>query len=293
MKPLPSIPIAILSCALPALGAAGGDRIEDNSFLIEEAYNQEPGVIQHISTFQRSVPTGKWQYTLTEEWPAWSQDHQLSVTLPLGRFGEGPAAATGIGDVQLHYRYALHREEKAPAVAVVRLSLLLPTGDAARGLGAGGMGIQLNLPVSVNLGERFVTHWNVGGTWVPSARSAGSERGRIVGYAVGQSLIWLARPAFNLMVEALWTETEATGGGETARAGTLTVSPGFRAAVDFESGLQVVWGLGLPLGLGPSRGEQGFLAYVSFEHPLRVGQGRDASKRESSRPSEEATARAP
>ena len=27
--------------------------IADNSFLIEEAYNQDPGVVQHISTFSR------------------------------------------------------------------------------------------------------------------------------------------------------------------------------------------------------------------------------------------------
>ena len=26
--------------------------IQDNSFLVEEAYNQEAGIVQHISTFQ-------------------------------------------------------------------------------------------------------------------------------------------------------------------------------------------------------------------------------------------------
>ena len=29
--------------------------IQDNSFLIEEAYNQDPGVVQHISGFQRDT----------------------------------------------------------------------------------------------------------------------------------------------------------------------------------------------------------------------------------------------
>ena len=58
----------------PTLRGQTPDRgIQDNSFLIEEAYNQEPGVVQHISTFQRAVPTGQWQYTFTDEWPAWSQ----------------------------------------------------------------------------------------------------------------------------------------------------------------------------------------------------------------------------
>ena len=42
--------------------------IQDNSFLVEEAYNQEDGVIQHISLFQR-LSTGDWAFTQTDEWP--------------------------------------------------------------------------------------------------------------------------------------------------------------------------------------------------------------------------------
>lgn len=33
--------------------SARAEKIEDNSFLVEEAYNQEPGVIQHIFTWQK------------------------------------------------------------------------------------------------------------------------------------------------------------------------------------------------------------------------------------------------
>ena len=44
------------------------ERIEDNSFLIEEAYNQDPGVIQHISAFQL-MKNRTWLYTFTDEWP--------------------------------------------------------------------------------------------------------------------------------------------------------------------------------------------------------------------------------
>ena len=42
--------------------------IMDNSFLIEEAYNQEEGVVQHINTFMRQRH-GDWLYTFTQEWP--------------------------------------------------------------------------------------------------------------------------------------------------------------------------------------------------------------------------------
>lgn len=43
--------------------------IQDNSFLIEEAYNQEDGVVQHISSFQRLTNSHDWVYTQTDECP--------------------------------------------------------------------------------------------------------------------------------------------------------------------------------------------------------------------------------
>ena len=43
--------------------------IQDNNFLIEEAYNQEEGVVQHISTFSRMWNSQDWSYTFTQEWP--------------------------------------------------------------------------------------------------------------------------------------------------------------------------------------------------------------------------------
>ena len=83
--------------AQPAPAAPG---IADNSFLIEEAYNQEPGVIQHISSFTR-LGEGDWSYTFTEEWPAPSQKHQLSLTLPVLASG----AHSGLGDAAINYRF--------------------------------------------------------------------------------------------------------------------------------------------------------------------------------------------
>ena len=59
--------------------------IVDNSFLIEEAYNQERGVVQHISTFSRAVGTTNWVYAFTQEWPVRGQRHQLSYTIPVDR----------------------------------------------------------------------------------------------------------------------------------------------------------------------------------------------------------------
>ena len=70
--------------------------IADNSFLIEEAYNQEAGVVQHISTFVRPDGGGAWAYSFTQEWPFPGMRHQLSYTIPVLH---DRARGTGLGDI--------------------------------------------------------------------------------------------------------------------------------------------------------------------------------------------------
>src|SRR4051794_16707075 len=71
----------IVAAALPAL-AVEPLKIQDNSFLVEEAYNQEPRVVQHIFAMLRDGDH-HWTGTFTQEWPAGGLAHQLSYTLPL------------------------------------------------------------------------------------------------------------------------------------------------------------------------------------------------------------------
>lgn len=54
--------------------------IEDNSFLIEEAYNQEQGVVQHIFNAAHISDSRRqgWSFNFTQEWPVFSSDHQFS-----------------------------------------------------------------------------------------------------------------------------------------------------------------------------------------------------------------------
>src|SRR4029078_4316463 len=85
--------------------------IADNSFLIEEAYNQEAGVVQHISTFSRPHGGGAWNYAFTQEWPLGGITKQLSYQLPMVTPAGGSGA--GIGDVALNYRYQLVARESA------------------------------------------------------------------------------------------------------------------------------------------------------------------------------------
>src|SRR5687768_6047940 len=85
--------------------------IQDNSFFIEEAYNQEPGVVQHILTanFSTDRQSGSydrsWTLALTQEWPLFSQDHQLSYTIPYSFLEAGGSHQHGFEDIFLNYRY--------------------------------------------------------------------------------------------------------------------------------------------------------------------------------------------
>jgi hypothetical protein len=75
-------------CGLAAIPASADEKdprpaagIQDNSLLIEEAYNQEAGVVQHIATLHR--PDGRqWHFNFTQEWPLASQQHQFSYSVP-------------------------------------------------------------------------------------------------------------------------------------------------------------------------------------------------------------------
>src|SRR3989475_1505092 len=145
----------LLAAAATHAGAqepAAPPSISDNSFLIEEAYNQEPGVVQHISAFQLFRGADSWAYSFTQEWPLFSRTHQLSFTLPIQRMHNGSSAATGLGDVAVNYRYQLAGAERLSIAP--RLSLLLPTGRAKADLGAGALGVQGNMPGSVGGAEK-------------------------------------------------------------------------------------------------------------------------------------------
>src|SRR5262249_8284506 len=96
----------------------GPKHIRDNAFFVEEAANQEPGVVQHIFNWINlwdHTPNGRtrdFAFTYTMELPLGSQTHQFSfTTLFLSSFEkpDGGAATQpgGVGDTFLNYRYQL------------------------------------------------------------------------------------------------------------------------------------------------------------------------------------------
>jgi hypothetical protein len=260
--PLPLAPLLV--APLAALAAEGP--IQDNSFLVEEAYNQEEGVVQHINTFQRFRNAGDWIYTFTQEWPIGGIKHQLSYTVPVVRPGD---ATSGIGDIALNYRYQLVGDGEAKLAIAPRFSVIVPSGDERRGRGSGATGYQAEIPVSIVLSPTLVAHTNAGYTWTPHARDADGHKADLKAWNLGQSLVWLASPRVNLMLEAIYTRgEEVAGAGATSAVKAAYVSPGVRWSYDFDSGFQIVPGIAFPIGVGPSRHEKSVFLYLSFEHPF-------------------------
>jgi hypothetical protein len=249
-------------------------KIQDNSFLIEEAYNQEPGVIQHIQSFKYDIRKKQWAYTFVQEWPVPGQTHQFSYTIPVSRLTE-EGRRTGLGDVQLNYRYQLVNKEYVAMAP--RLSLVLPTGDYRKGFGRGAVGFQTNLPLSLELSDKWVNHWNAGMTVTPNARGEQGGTRHTVDFNAGTSIIYLLHENFNLMLETAWnTNTPVSPDGAGVREHSLFINPGARFAINCKSGLQIVPGIGFPIGIGPSRGEYGIFLYLSFEHPFPALYGKKA-----------------
>ena len=239
----------VLSCTAVSPFALTAQDIADNSFLIEEAYNQEAGVVQHISAFSRPDGGGAWDYAFTQEWPLGGMTHQLSYTLPVVNPEGGPG--TGIGDIALNYRYQLVARESADGATAVhvapRVSLLLPTGSESKGRGTGEIGVQANVPVSWVVNPVLVTHWNAGMTVASSSAV----------FNLGASAIYRLRRSVNLLVEAVWLEPDG-----------VYVNPGIRWAHDFASGLQIVPGVAYTVAIGPDAGRDALFLYLSFEHPF-------------------------
>lgn len=257
--------------------------IRDNSFLIEEAYNQEQGIIQHIFNFVRTWDEDDgqfrgWDTLYTLEMPLGSQTHQFSFTIPFSNFHDAPDGGTvvdenGLGDIQLNYRYQWRDgSDGGPAVAP-RMSVILPSGNPDRDLGDDVVGYQLNLPVSYESCCRAY-HFNAGMTIRPDVVAdlginGLSEPRDLVGYNLGMSVIDIRSNTLQPLVEMLmlWDE-EIDDLGVDRSTFELLVSPGVRWAPYTEGDTQVVLGAALPVGLTRDAPDLGLFLYFSFEHRI-------------------------
>lgn len=257
-----------LSFPLEASSQEFSRAIEDNSYFIEEAYNQEFRVVQHISTGLYQPNTKDFVYTFTQEWPVGGQRHQLSYTIP---YQSLHSAGCGLGDVALNYRYQLWGEDDCAWVSP-RFSVLLPTGRSSDGLGSGVVGVQMNLPISKRWTDGFVSHINIGATVLPNVEGGRSDgvtvHRTLSSYSFGVSGIWLLASNINVMGEILHSiDAEIDESGEVAHTSRTIFSPGFRVAIDIGD-LQIVPGLALPIVFTAGDSAMQAFVYLSFEHPF-------------------------
>lgn len=263
-----------VALAIPAPSYA---EILDNSFFIEEAYNQESRVVQHIQTFHWSreweggTTDRSFAYSLTQEWPVAGQRHQLSYTVPYERISGAPGRADGIGDIQVHYRNQVMMDAGGRPAIAPRFTVILPTGSSEDGLGIGTAGFQFNLPISKQL-DPIHLHVNAGTTFIPDATvtlPSGPESPSrdLVSVHFGFSVIALATERLHVLFETLSAvDEEIDALGETERTSRVLLSPGMRYGIDRKDGAQWVLGAAAPIGVSDSEDDFGVFLYLSFEH---------------------------
>lgn len=247
----------------PAASPRASDRpfeITDNSFLVEEAFNQEPGIFQNIFGIYRPGD-GSWLTGFTQEWPVRIQAHQFSYTVALA----GTTVGSGFGDVFLHYRFQALEESAGRPAFSPRVSIVFPTGDSDRGLGDGSPGWEVNLPFSKQFRDLYV-HWNAGFIHLPSAAGITAQH-NLLTPRVAASGIYRVRPMLNLMLEGVFEWPEEVDGARTERTHTMTLLPGFRTGWDVNNA-QAIVGIGVPVSFSPGTKDAGVFGYFSYELPF-------------------------
>lgn len=246
---------------------ATAEPIKDNSFLMEEAYNQEAGVVQFINGYQYSDLTKEWTYSFTNEIPIGDETHQFSYVLPLSKKA-GPPSQTGLGDVLLNYRYQLVNNDKIAMAP--RFSLIVPSGDYKKSLGNGVVGFQFNQAVSIAINDKWTNHWNAGFTYSPNAKNSNGDSASLFGFNFGSSVVYNFTEKTNFICEFVMNGNESVT-GQDAKTNTYSyyMVPGIRTAFNIGE-TEVVPGIGALLGVGPSAvdHDRGLFAYLSFESKL-------------------------
>jgi Putative MetA-pathway of phenol degradation len=259
----------------------GQPSIEDNSMFIEEAFNQETGIVQHISNL--IIDDGNLIYSYTQEIPLDDYRHQLSFTVPYARLvtpteiitrGNDQFQTSGLGDVLINYRPLLWGKNDW-ALVIPRFTLIIPTGNAQYGLGGGAWGGQFNLAVTKRLTKKITSHYNAGFThfskadyysYGPSGEPIQLFERDLLSKNAGASLIWQVKPTFNFMVEYVSNfEKEIQEDGSLGNRRASVINPGFRFAINTGI-IQIVPGMGIPFNFENGKfNNAGAFIYLSIE----------------------------
>jgi hypothetical protein len=252
------------TAAAQTSGGSSSDRpfeITDNSFLVEEAFNQEANIFQNI--FGGLFIGDSWAAGITQEWPLGGQTHQLSYTLQWLDGGTN----VGFGDALVNYRYQAMVEGPGRPAFSPRISVVLPFGSVPRGLGDGSAGLQFNMPFSKQTGDWY-WNWNAGLTWLPQANIDDTHEENLASPFVAGSAIYRLRSMFNLMLESVLLSQELIRDVGTGRETAFTLAPGARGGWNFGDH-QLILGLAIPVTWAAGETETGAFLYASYELPFR------------------------
>jgi hypothetical protein len=255
--------LVFLVAGLPTAASAQADKfnILDNSFFVEEAFNQDRGIFQNIFSWARDR-SGNWAGTFTQEWPAPTIKNQLSYTIPFAG-GDSPAH---IGGVLFNYRYQVLEETATRPAFAPRLSVILPTGRAVDD--SDRPGLQFNLPLSKQVGN-FYLHGNAGATWLQGVSASDGSKTNLTSPAFAGSVIWNTAPFLNLMLESVLTVQDGVfNQQQTSHQRILLISPGVRGGWTMMDS-QIILGAAVPMTFtegGPR--STAVLLYFSYELPF-------------------------
>lgn len=241
--------------------------IRDNSFLVEEAFNQEPGEMQHIFNFIFGLHNEDIEAAHTTEFSLYRKQLQGAVS---GSFSNDQVTLSE-SVVGLHLRYQfLDDPSFASAFRLAGLTDLSIKDEFE---------FQSNLSMSIPIALRWIVHANVGLTYVDFGNASivdafGSGNYRRSDYqwnhTAGGSAIYALDQNFHLMIEYVFNRSiDYSSGYSTSRFTTDTgiINPGFRYAINLISGSQWVIGAGVPIGVMESnRDDRQLFIYLSFEH---------------------------
>lgn len=236
--------------------------IEDNSFLIEEAYNQKPGEYQFIQAY-RSYQSGKeYKFTSEGEMALGSEKHQLSYQVVRDK----EADQGSVGDTTLSYR--LQSANQPDFLMAHRFGLILPTGSVGKQSSYGVTGLRYLQATTFLFQEYWDNHWNLGFNHFPEAKVNFSDKRRTLNeFLIGTSLIYHWKDNLNFLLEGIYETHEKLNLRNQKRYEyEFTLNPGVRTAIELSwKKTQIVPGISFPIRYLDDHIDHGVLVYLSFE----------------------------
>lgn len=249
-----------LLVGLTAQAQEGIGRFQGAGMRVEDALNEEEGEMEHRLQAWRFPKDGFTTWRYGQDWSLFSERHQFEWRISAQDLGP---RRRGWGDLEVGYVYQAMGGEDARSALGLGLMAVLPTGDWRRGFGAGAPGLELEIPYSRLLGERWAWHLNVGAAWIPRARTEEGERHVLREQRLAQGLVFQPRPGLQLLLEAEVSEERE---GSEAWEREAWVQPGLRVVKRLSPRLAIAPAIGFPIGVGRRAGEWGIVFQLSFEH---------------------------